>query len=212
MKKNLIESKTRLKEKLSLLTFSTMILVMSTFLLLTTVGYASNNTENPVLLKVECNDLEIEDCAVVSMHEFELMEPIEIEDIFVYEVEEEVLFDFDTKEFLPVGFNPLKGLHALDWNNIELLEPDYDMDVDYNIPLHKPKVKRIKNYLEAKEWNSIVLNKLEKSTSISFNVSRLKSYDLLLINSLDTLNWDKIIEQKIEGKINFNHNTIHNLQ
>ena len=66
-------------------------------------------------------------------------DPEKIKDIYVYEIEEEVIIDFDTKKYLPKGFNPLKGMYNLDWNTIELLEIEEEVEFDFNTKQYLPQ-------------------------------------------------------------------------
>ena len=46
-------------------------------------------------------------------------EIIKIEDINVYEIEEELTLDFDKKNYLPTGFNPYLGMNSKEENEFE---------------------------------------------------------------------------------------------
>ncbi len=45
------------------------------------------------------------------------------------EIEEKVELGFDTSRYLPENFNPLKGKDDLDWNTIELIEIEEDVNL-----------------------------------------------------------------------------------
>ena len=47
----------------------------------------------------------------------------------IIEIEEEVL-GLDTKQYLPEGFNALKGKDDLDWSKIELVEIEEDLELN----------------------------------------------------------------------------------
>ena len=65
--------------------------------------------------------------------------PIAIDDIIIYEVEEEADICFDTSKYLPENFNPLKGKHDIDWNIIELVdEPEEELIFDFNTKDYLP--------------------------------------------------------------------------
>lgn len=55
-------------------------------------------------------------------------EIVSIRSIQVYEPEEELDLDFDTRLYLPTNFNPYKGMNKLDWTIIPLYELEEDLD------------------------------------------------------------------------------------
>ncbi|RLD25507.1 MAG: hypothetical protein DRI75_13270 [Bacteroidetes bacterium] len=59
-------------------------------------------------------------------------ENFDINSIEVIELEEEVEFNFNPKNYLPEGFNALKGKHDLDWNTIELVELEEEVEFNFN--------------------------------------------------------------------------------
>lgn len=64
---------------------------------------------------------------------------LEVEDIYVIELEEEIEIGFDAKRYLPKDFNALKGMHDLDWSNIELIELEEDIELGFNPKKYLPK-------------------------------------------------------------------------
>jgi hypothetical protein len=62
---------------------------------------------------------------------------ISIESIQVLEIEEEIQFDYDTSEYLPLNFNANEGKN-LDWSSIELLEVEEDVKFNFNVKAHLP--------------------------------------------------------------------------
>ncbi|WP_250434568.1 hypothetical protein [Hanstruepera flava] len=67
------------------------------------------------------------------------VKPIAIDAIKVMELEEELTFNFNTQDYLPENFNPLKGKHDLDWSKIELIELDEDLTFNFNVKDYLPK-------------------------------------------------------------------------
>ncbi len=65
-------------------------------------------------------------------------EAIAIDAIEVLELQEEVSFDFDTQDYLPVNFNPLKGKNDIDWSKIELIELEEEVSYNFNIQDYLP--------------------------------------------------------------------------
>ncbi|WP_142783991.1 hypothetical protein [Changchengzhania lutea] len=59
--------------------------------------------------------------------------------IELYELEEAVIINFDTKKYLPVNFNPLKGKHDLDWSKIELVELEEPVTINFNTQCYLPE-------------------------------------------------------------------------
>ena len=109
-------------------------------MLLITISATSFNTiENPNTLTLKCAELNFEECNLVNDLVSPAEDPIKVEDVYVYELEEEITIDFDTKLFLPQGFNPLKGLGNLDWNKIELIELEEEGTIDFDTKQYLPK-------------------------------------------------------------------------
>ncbi|WP_223033717.1 hypothetical protein [Hanstruepera marina] len=67
------------------------------------------------------------------------VKPIAIDAIKVIELEEELTFDFNTQDYLPENFNPLKGKHDLDWSKIELIELEEELTFNFNVKDYLPK-------------------------------------------------------------------------
>ena len=59
-------------------------------------------------------------------------ESIDINSIELVELEEEVELGFNPKDYLPEGFNPLKGKYDLDWSTIELVELEEEVEFDFD--------------------------------------------------------------------------------
>ena len=57
----------------------------------------------------------------------------------ILELEEEVILDFETKNYLPEHFNPLKGKYDLDWNSIKLVEMDEEVSLDFDTKDYLPQ-------------------------------------------------------------------------
>lgn len=66
-------------------------------------------------------------------------ETITVESIEVVEIEEEVELGFDTAQYLPEGFNALKGKNDINWNEIELVEIEEEAEYDFDTSKHVPK-------------------------------------------------------------------------
>jgi len=62
---------------------------------------------------------------------------INIQSINIYELEEEVNFDYDTSEYLPLNFDVNEGKN-LDWSSIDLLEIEEEVEFNFNVKAHLP--------------------------------------------------------------------------
>ncbi|WP_242082318.1 hypothetical protein [Aestuariivivens sediminis] len=138
-------------------------------MLLITLSAASLNSESR-LLNVECNETSVEDCNILfSTAKHVAVQPVKIEDVFVYELEEDVNIDFDTKQFLPKDFNPLKGLGNLDWNTIALYEIEEDVKIDFDTKQYLPKDFNPLKSLHDLDWTTIELFEPEEEVLLDFD-------------------------------------------
>jgi len=90
----------------------------------------------------------------------------------VYEIEEEVYIDFDTKKYLPEGFNPLEGKNDIDWSTIELIEVEETIEMDFDTTKHLPKNFNALKGKNDVDWASIELIELEEEIEIGFDTSK----------------------------------------
>lgn len=140
-------------------------------MLLMTISAASFNTiENPDLLTLKCTEQKFEECNLSSYFApLDKEEPIKVEDVCVYELDEEINIDFDTKLYLPEGFNPLKGLGNLDWNKIELIELEEEGTIDFDTKQYLPKDFNPLKGLYDLNWDAIELIELEEEVTFNFD-------------------------------------------
>ena len=96
-------------------------------------------------------------------------EPVKIEDIYVYEIEEDVVIDFDTKKYLPKGFNSLKGMYDLDWKTIQLVELEEKVTIDFDTKQYLPKDFNPLKGMYDLDWSKIELIEMEDEVEIDFN-------------------------------------------
>ena len=82
-------------------------------------------------------EIELENIIFESTYDI-TAEAFDINFIEVIELEEEVEISFDTKKYLPEGFNPLKGMHDLDWSTIELIELEEEVDINFDTNNYLP--------------------------------------------------------------------------
>jgi len=90
----------------------------------------------------------------------------------VYEIEEEVVFDFDPKQYLPEGFNPLEGKNDIDWSEVEVVELEEEIELDFDTAQYLPENF---NALEGKndlDWSKIELVELEEEIELGFDTRK----------------------------------------
>ena len=90
----------------------------------------------------------------------------------VYEIEEEVYINFDTKQYLPEGFNPLAGKNDIDWSKVELVELEEAIEIDFDTTQYLPENF---NALEGKnniDWSTFELVELEEEVELGFDTKK----------------------------------------
>lgn len=65
------------------------------------------------------------------------IENLEVGDISVMELEEEIDLGFNTAQYLPVGFNPYKGM-KLDLDDIVIMEEEEEIQLGFDTALYLP--------------------------------------------------------------------------
>jgi len=138
-------------------------------LLITITATSYNAIENPDSLTVKCSEGNIEECAIFSFSASQDDKPVNIDDLYVYEIEEEVSINFDTKQYLPEGFNPLKGLGDLDWTSIELIELEEEVTIDFDTQKYLPENFNALEGLGDLDWSKIELIEIEEEVEIELN-------------------------------------------
>lgn len=141
--------------------------------LITMSATSFNTIENPDSLTLKCTEQNYEECLFVSqLISNDLTEPVEIEDIHVYEVEEDVNIDIDTKEYLPVDFNPLKGIGDLDWEAIELIVLDEEVTLEFDTKQYLPADFNALKGIGDLDWSKIELIEIEEEVEIDFDTKQ----------------------------------------
>jgi len=109
-------------------------------LLMTNTATSINVIDNLDTANLKCNELNSEECELRSQFlSVDDAEPIKIDNIFVYNIDEEVTLNFDTKDYLPKHFNALKGLGDLNWDNIKLVELEEEVNLGFDTKKYLPK-------------------------------------------------------------------------
>ena len=96
----------------------------------------------------------------------------DINSLDVYEIEEEIFIDFDTKQYLPKNFNPLAGKNELDWSKVELMDLEEEVEIDFDTTQYLPENF---NALEGKndiDWSNIELVELEGEVELGFDTKK----------------------------------------
>ena len=175
-------------------------------LLITITATSFNTIENSDTLTLKCTELKLEECALTTQFTPNVEETVEIEDIYVYEVEEEVAIDFDTTQYLPKDFNALKGIGDLDWNSIELVELEEEVAIDFDTKQYLPKDFNSLKGMYDLDWDSIELAELEEEVTINFDTKQFLPKDFNSLKGMYDLDWSTIelIEIDEEVDIDFN--------
>ncbi|WP_445956020.1 hypothetical protein [Yeosuana sp.] len=123
---------------------------------------------------IECNKLTIEENNLRTLlFSSDFNEESKILDwnaVELFEVEEEVELNFDTKTYLPENFNPLKGKNNLDWNTIKLVEVEEEVDLGFDTKDYLPvNFNALKGGKHDLDWNSIELIELEEEVDLGFD-------------------------------------------
>ena len=93
-------------------------------------------------------------------------------DLDIIEIEEEVELGFDTKQYLPKDFNPLKGMHDLNWSKIQLVVMEEEVEIDFDTKQYLPEGF---NPLKGKHdvnWSTIELVELDEEVVLPFNAKK----------------------------------------
>ncbi len=67
------------------------------------------------------------------------IEAVSIASLDLYEIDEELPLDFNTKNYLPKGFNAKDGMNDIDWNEVQLYELEEELDLGFNTENYLPR-------------------------------------------------------------------------
>ena len=107
---------------------------------------------------------------IFTNEEYANTENLEINEIEVFEVDEEVQLDFDTSTYLPDNFNALEGKNDLDWSTIELIEIEEEVEIGFDTSKYLPKNFNALKGKNDLDWNTIELIEIEEDIEIDFDV------------------------------------------
>ena len=65
-------------------------------------------------------------------------EIVSIASIAVHDLNENIALDFNTADYLPVGFNAHKGMNTIDWDSIKLYDLKEDDDFGFDTKKYLP--------------------------------------------------------------------------
>ena len=142
-------------------------------LFITNTTTAFKLTKKPKTTVLKCKELSAEECSLLNnLYIFKSSEPIYVEDVYVYQIEEDVIINFDTKKYLPNDFNPLKGLHDLNWDTIELIEPEEEVEIEFDTKRYLPQDFNPLKGMHDLNWDLIELIELEEEVEINFDTKQ----------------------------------------
>jgi len=168
----------------------------------------------------DCTKKEPEKClkstSITSMNEDQLFNyvfgnlnetTLKVEDIKIIELEEELNYDFDTKDYLPEGFNPLKGKDDLDWSEIELVELEEELEYDFDTKDYLPVgFNPIKGKHDL-DWSEIELVELEEELEYDFDTKDYLPVGFNPIKGKHDLDWSKIELVELEEELEYDFDT-----
>jgi hypothetical protein len=113
-------------------------------------------------------ELELENIIFENTNDL-LTAAYDINSFELIEIEEEIEINFDTKAYLPDGFNPLKGMHDLNWNTIELVELEEEAEIIFNTQAYLPTNFNPLKGMHDLDWDTIELVELEEEVELCFD-------------------------------------------
>lgn len=128
----------------------------------------SANSNN---ISEKCEQANEEECVLIHklFAHNDISNELDWNKIKLLELEEEVILNFETKNYLPVNFNPLKGKFDLDWNKIKLVELEEEVNLDFETKNYLPEHFNPLNGKYDLDWNSIKLVEMDEEVSLDFD-------------------------------------------
>ena len=190
------------------------IIAICSMLLITITATSFNTIEKSDTLTLKCIELKLEECELTTHFNSNAEEPVKVEDIYVYEVEEEVAIDFDTTQYLPNDFNALKGIGDLDWKTIELVELEEEVTINFDTKQYLPKEFNSLKGMYDLDWDSIELVELQEEVTINFDTKQFLPKDFNSLKGMYDLDWNTIelieIEEEVDIDFNAKSYTLYN--
>ena len=92
-----------------------------------------------------------------------------VEAIEVQELEEEVDLGFNPENYLPEGFNALKGKNDINWNKVELIELEEEINLGFNTKDYLPKDFNALKGKNDLDWSRIKIIEIEEEVDLGFD-------------------------------------------
>ena len=156
-------------------------------------------------IDANCEENELEQIVFASIED-STFENFDINSIEVIELEEDVELGFNPKDYLPNGFNALKGKHDLDWNTIELIELEEDVEYNFNPKDYLPENFNALKGKHDLDWNTIELVELEEEVKFNFNPKDYLPEGFNALKEMHDLDSHKIQLVLIEIQEEFGYN------
>jgi len=128
----------------------------------------------------------------------------DINSIEVIELEEEVELGFNPKDYLPEGFNALKGKYDLDWNTIELVELEDEVEFNFNPKNYLPESFNALKGMNDLDWASIELIEIEEEVELCFDTANYLPKDFNALKGMNDLDLASIVLIEIEKELHHN--------
>jgi len=153
--------------------------IMNRLALLFSVLFAINATAkinndslylNLDYINVISEENELEESLFVNVEDSSL-ENFDINSIEVIELEEEIEFDFNPKNYLPEGFNALKGKHDLDLKDLEVIEIEEEVELGFDTVKYLPENFNALKGKHDLDWSAIELVELDEEVEFNFDTN-----------------------------------------
>jgi len=116
------------------------IIILAFILSLNLTASATSTYLFPSYMSLDLEQIALEDELFISTETaLEIEQEFTIESLVVEEVEEEVILNFDTSEYLPEDFNALEGKNEINWDELEIIEIEEEVDLGFNPKDYLPK-------------------------------------------------------------------------
>ena len=169
---------------------------------------ATANTNNTTDTFSECKTGNIEECTLnrilFANNENVTTNDLDISTIEVVNIEEEVTINFNTKNYLPEGYNALKGKDDLDFSTIEIIEIEEEEVLDFDTKQYLPKGFNTLKGKDDLDWSKIELVEIEEDLELNSNSKNYLPEGFNALKGKDDLDWSKIELVEIEEDLELN--------
>jgi len=179
---------------------------------------ASANTQKASDVYLESKTENLEECTLskILFNNNQNLDAsnLEVNEIDVVNIEEEVEINFNTKNYLPKGFNALKGKDNLDFNTIEIIEIEEEVELNFDTKQYLPKDFNVLKGKDDVNFNTIEIVEIEEEVTINFDTKIYLPKGFNALKGKDDLDWSKIklVEIEEDDELNFNIKPISSLQ